>query len=926
MAANVPLYRLVRQEYIPSGVDEAEFEVNVTAPEGTSAAGMDEAMLAIERELKNLPAVRLMLASVGGGFLNAVNDGRIFVRIAPHEERIFSITRLLKGLVTLDPLAAFRGNYSQRDVMQRIRAIGRTFPDLRISVRYLQSFNIGGGNWDIDFVIRGPELEQLARFTEALRDRAPALGVIDSDTTLKLNKPELRVRIDRARAADLGVRTQDVAATLRLMVGGDQEVTRFRDNASNEDYDVQLRLVEEDRRDPETIARLYVARDSGEMIRLDNVVRLEEGRSPSRVDRLDRQRQANLRGMVAPGYALADRWPPCAKPSGQLGMPAAYTTAVSGRGRELERTFREFGWAFMLSVLFMYMVLAAQYESLVNPFIILLSLPLAVPFALLSLYLTGDTLNLYSALGMLVLFGVVAKNAILQIDHTLNLRATRAAARAGHPRGEPGPAPADPDDDAGAGRRHAAAGARHRARRRGAPDDRRRRHRRPDALVVPDARRHSGRLPAVRRCRAGAARLAGRARAGSGGGHRALRENLSGDRHRRSASGVGFRLSATGFPASGYRLPVAASDYRPQKGRHRYRVPPSSGLSRALACCRRRWHRRRAATCQGRGTAVAPAGTYDQRIAHQSGGCRGDVARCATSGGTDRAGSANPGDQRETGRRGRAPRNQGELEAAVARLATKEELRGGRRPARHQGGAAGGRRAACDQGGDERGRRADPPSFRHHVRAFPGRDAAPGRGAARDGREVRPPAARASRPRAPGDETRDRDHPAQAEAVTRAGARRLLPSRCDGRHAEASGRGGEPSDRRPIAVRARRLCYDPHMRFALPALVVLALSPVLAQQPSPQRMRADLDFLCSPPLEGRASLSQGADATAWFLATEMRKAGLEPADGSSYLQRFDLVPVRLDRERSSLTVRREGSDQRFDLVSVFFPDPRARSR
>jgi HAE1 family hydrophobic/amphiphilic exporter-1 len=212
------------------------------------------------------------------------------------------------------------------------------------------------------------------------------------------------------------------------MVGGDQEVTRFRDPSVGEDYDVELRLVEADRRDPDTIARIYVPRANGGMVRLDSVVMLEEARSPSRVDRMDRQRQANVRAGVAPGFALADRLQALRDAADELGMPAAYTTAVSGRGRELERTFTEFGWAFLLSIAFMYMVLAAQYESLLNPFIILLSLPLSLPFALLSIYLTGDTLNLYSALGMLVLFGVVAKNAILQIDHTLNLR------RQGHER------------------------------------------------------------------------------------------------------------------------------------------------------------------------------------------------------------------------------------------------------------------------------------------------------------------------------------------------------------------------------------------------------------------------------------------------------------------------------------------------------------
>jgi HAE1 family hydrophobic/amphiphilic exporter-1 len=425
-----PLYRVVRQDFLPTGADEAQFEMQVTAPEGASVAAMDDAMRSIERELRQVRGIRTVLTTIAGGPFSTVNEAQVFVAIEPHDARVLSITRLIKGIATLDPLSAFRDNYSQADVMQQVRARMRQFRDLRVSVRNLQTFNIGGGNSEIDFAIRGPELENLAKYSEALADKAPELGIIDPQTTLRLNKPELRATIDRARAADLGVKTQDVAAALRLMVGGDQEVTRFRDPTVGEDYDVELRLAESDRRDPDTISRIYVPRASGGMVRLDNVVRLQEARSPSRVDRLDRQRQANVRAGVAPGYALADRLDALRTAAADLGMPSAYSTAVSGRGRELERTFTEFGWAFMLSIAFMYMVLAAQYESLLNPFIILLSLPLSLPFALLSVYLTGDTLNLYSALGMLVLFGVVAKNAILQIDHTLNLR------RQGFERGE----------------------------------------------------------------------------------------------------------------------------------------------------------------------------------------------------------------------------------------------------------------------------------------------------------------------------------------------------------------------------------------------------------------------------------------------------------------------------------------------------------
>jgi HAE1 family hydrophobic/amphiphilic exporter-1 len=289
-------------------------------------------------------------------------------------------------------------------------------------VRNLPSFNIGGGNWEIDFVLRGPDLKALADYAERLHIRSKDLGIIDADTTLKLDNPELRVVIDRKRAADLNVDTEHIASALRLMVGGDEEVSRFIDPAVNEEYDVQLRLALHDREDIGVISRLYVPRVGAGLVRLDNLVQVEPAQSASRIDRLDRQRQVSLRAGIAPGYALADRIEALNGAVREMNLPAEYTTSVSGRGRELQRTFNQFLWAFLLSFIFMYMILASQYESTIHPLTILLSLPLSVPFALLSLWLTGNTLNLYSALGILVLFGVVKKNAILQIDHMNRLR------------------------------------------------------------------------------------------------------------------------------------------------------------------------------------------------------------------------------------------------------------------------------------------------------------------------------------------------------------------------------------------------------------------------------------------------------------------------------------------------------------------------
>src|SRR2546423_1881468 len=444
LASTVPIYRSVKQEYIPSDVDESEFEMIVFGPEGMSLAGMDEGMQALAKEARETKGVALTLASAGGGFLNRVNQGYMYVRTVPHTERTVSLHRIWEGIRHGDPLAAFRGNYSQREIIAALRQRYRKFfaDGYRPQIRNIAGFNIGGGTFDIDLALRGPDLEKLAEYGETLKLRARALGgIVDVDSTLQLDKPELRVVIDRARAGDLRVDTEQIATALRLMVGGDDQGSRFPDNDVNDDYDVTVRLLDAHRNDLSGISRLYVSRDSlstnpatgagvqvrlapgGGLVRLDNLVQIVRAPTASRIDRTDRQREVRLRASVTPGFGQADRIDALKRLVAEMNLPPAYTTFVTGKAKEMEKTFTEFLWVFVLSFAFMYMILASQFESLIHPLTILLSLPLSVPFAMLSLWYTGNTLNLYSALGILVLFGVVKKNAILQIDHMNSLRA-----------------------------------------------------------------------------------------------------------------------------------------------------------------------------------------------------------------------------------------------------------------------------------------------------------------------------------------------------------------------------------------------------------------------------------------------------------------------------------------------------------------------
>lgn len=227
--------------------------------------------------------------------------------------------------------------------------------------------------------------------------------------------------IDRAKAADLGVSAGDVATALNTFAAG-QRITTFSEN--NKQYDVVLQADDKYRRDRNNLQYFTVGSSNGGTVDLQKLVKVEEGRSPASISRLNRQRQITVSASLPPGASESDA---VAKLEGyvrELNLPAEYTAGVTGQSKELQRAYQSFLYAFLLSFVFMYLILAAQFESFIHPVTILITLPLSVPFALLSTAIAGQSLNIFSALGILLLFGIVKKNAILQIDHTNHLRET----------------------------------------------------------------------------------------------------------------------------------------------------------------------------------------------------------------------------------------------------------------------------------------------------------------------------------------------------------------------------------------------------------------------------------------------------------------------------------------------------------------------
>ncbi len=401
-----PLAKAVAKNFLPLD-DESRFEVSIRAPEGTSLEQTRIVSERLAREVRQIPGVAYTVVTVGSAQGDSSgrggNQAALFVALTDATQRARSQSALME-VVRDQVLPHFAGER------------------LRVLVSPVNVF--GGGGADsagIQYMITGPELDHLADYSSRLAARLRDVrGTVDVDTTLVVGRPEFVVAVNRTRAADLGVSVADIANALRMQVGGVNVGTY---SEGGEQYDIQVRAAEQFRADAETIRQITVPTSMpGRSVRLSDVVTLVERSGPTSIQRFGRQRMVMVYCNTLPGTSEAAIIARLEAARREMNILPGYSAQLAGRSRELGRAGRGFALAFILSLLFMYLVLAAQFESWIHPVTILASLPLTVPFALVSLIVLGQSLNIFSTLGILVLFGVVKKNSILQVDHMRDLR------------------------------------------------------------------------------------------------------------------------------------------------------------------------------------------------------------------------------------------------------------------------------------------------------------------------------------------------------------------------------------------------------------------------------------------------------------------------------------------------------------------------
>jgi hydrophobe/amphiphile efflux-1 (HAE1) family protein len=400
--------KLLRQEFIPSQ-DMSRFGIRFQTPVGSSLDTTERILAQIERFLQGRPEVEKYGGFVGGFGGGEVNSGFVFVTMKEPRDR------------PVDPKTGRR--LSQEELMGVARQVTSGFPGARIVMLDFsqRGFSAGrGGGFPVEFNIRGPDWEELGRASRVIMEKMRESGLVtDINSDYQVGMPEVQVFPDRNKAADLGVSMAEIGETINSAIGG-QRVGKFKDQGRR--FDIRVRLLAQQRQRPEDIARLLVRTGTGGLVRLGDIVRIEQRPTLQTITRRDRQRAITITANVVPGVSQSeaiDRSMQLARES----LPDAYRVVASGSARTFREAFESLFFAMILGLVVAYMVLASQFNAFTHPFTVLLALPFSVSGALVALLLAGQSLNVYSLLGIILLMGIAKKNSILLVDFTNQARA-----------------------------------------------------------------------------------------------------------------------------------------------------------------------------------------------------------------------------------------------------------------------------------------------------------------------------------------------------------------------------------------------------------------------------------------------------------------------------------------------------------------------
>ncbi len=396
-AGSLYMTKFIGKEFTPPE-DQGQFVVRLEAPIDYSVEKADELFRPAEEILRKMPEVRAVFYRLGVG--NSVNRAMLMTSLVPKAER----------------------KKTQMDLKKEIREKLRKFPGLKVSAEDFSMIGGGQRQVPIQYSIRGPDLTAIQTYSKKIAGEfAKRSGVVDVDTSLEMGKPELKVFIDRDKAADLGVDVSTIAEAINILISGETDVTKYKDESRGKRYDLRIRLNPEERRDPDDLGRIYVRARDGRLVELRNLVRVQEGGGPSVINRVDRQRAINLFANLE-GIPLGEAIEELNGIAERI-LPSDYIPKYRGQADTMAESFGYLLFAILLGVTMAYMVLAAQFESFVHPFTVLLAMPLSFIGAFGALILTGNTLSIFSFIGLILLMGLVKKNAILLVDYTNVLRA-----------------------------------------------------------------------------------------------------------------------------------------------------------------------------------------------------------------------------------------------------------------------------------------------------------------------------------------------------------------------------------------------------------------------------------------------------------------------------------------------------------------------